>query len=112
MSKIGVFDSGVGGMSVVKALRAALTDEEIIFANDAKHVPYGTKTPNEIFGYVLPILQEMVRQECEIIVIACNTVTTTLIQRLRNEISVPLVGIEPMIKTAAAKTIVACASCS
>ncbi len=101
MTKIGVFDSGVGGLSVARVLRQALPNDEVLFANDATHVPYGNKPMDQIHGYVLPILQEMTSQGCELIVIACNTVTTNLITQLRDEVAVPLVGMEPMVKVAA-----------
>ncbi len=102
--KIGVFDSGVGGISVARAIKVALPDYDVLYVADKDHVPYGTKTPREIHGYVLPILQDLVNRGCKAIVIACNTVTTTMIGTLRQEISVPLVGIEPMVKPAAALT--------
>ncbi len=102
--KIGVFDSGIGGLSVARALEAALPDDEIVFVDDRKHLPYGTKAPEELLGYVVPILEDLVQQGCELIVIACNTVTTTLISELRAKVSVPLVGIEPMVKPAAERT--------
>lgn len=102
--KVGVFDSGVGGLSVVKAIEKALPDYEVIYATDKEHLPYGTKTPRQIHSYVVPILEDMVSQGCKIIVIACNTVTTNIIVTLRNEIKVPLVGIEPMVKPAAELT--------
>lgn len=100
MRTVGVFDSGMGGISVANAIKQALPDYEIIFIDDAIHLPYGSKAPEELLGYVLPILQQMVKEGCEVIVIACNTVTTTLISELRNVIKVPLVGIEPMVKPA------------
>jgi glutamate racemase len=99
--KIGVFDSGVGGLSVVHAIEAALPDYEVVYATDKEHLPYGNKTPQQLHGYVLPILEDLVGRGCEVIVIACNTVTTNIIVTLRSEISVPLVGIEPMVKPAA-----------
>lgn len=99
--KIGVFDSGMGGLSVAEAIKRELPDHEIIFVNDAEHLPYGSKTPEELLGYVVPILEGLVEQGCEVIVVACNTVTTTLITELRERISVPLVGMEPMVKPAA-----------
>ncbi len=101
MRTIGVFDSGMGGFSVANAVKEKLPDYEVIFRDDASRLPYGNKTPSEIQSYVVPILEEMVAEGCEVIVIACNTVTTTLIQELRKIIDVPLVGIEPMIKPAA-----------
>lgn len=102
--KIGVFDSGVGGLSVANAIQAALPDYEILYADDHEHVPYGTRQPAEILGFVEPILEGLVNQGCEAIVIACNTVTTTLIDRLRQGVAVPLVAVEPMVKPAAKRT--------
>lgn len=102
--KIGVFDSGVGGTSVAKALSAALPEYDIVLRQDKENLPYGTKSPEQLLSLVTPILQEMISAGCEIIVIACNTVTTTIITQLREQIKVPLVGIEPMIKPAANMT--------
>lgn len=102
--KIGVFDSGVGGQAVVRAIQAALPELEIEYAEDRKNVPYGTKTPEELFSLTLPILNMLSKNGCELIVIACNTVTTTIIQKLRTSLPVPLVGMEPMVKTAAKQT--------
>lgn len=102
--KIGVFDSGVGGLSVANAIEKALPNVEVLFVNDAEHVPYGTKTPEIVYSYVLPILKKLVKDGCDVIVIACNTVTTTSIKKLRDEIKVPLIGMEPMVKSAALQT--------
>ncbi len=101
MAKIGVFDSGVGGLSVARSIERALPDETVIFACDKENMPYGNKSPEQVLGFVMPILQGMVNEGCQTIVIACNTVTTTLIEELRNRLPVPLVGIEPMVKPAA-----------
>lgn len=100
--KVGVFDSGIGGLSVVNAIKSQLPQIEVIFKNDAEHVPYGTRTIDEIYGFTKPILNSLVEDGCAVIVVACNTVTTNLIKKLREEVSVPLVGMEPMIKPAAA----------
>lgn len=102
--KIGVFDSGLGGLSVANALTKAFAEHEIVFRHDSKHVPYGTKKPAVILGYVEPILKKLVDEGCAVIVIACNTVSTTLINELRERIAVPLVAIEPMVKPAAKLT--------
>ncbi len=104
MHTIGVFDSGRGGESVARAIRETFPDSEVIFRDDSAHLPYGNKTPEQLLDLVTPILQEMIEQGCEVIVIACNTVTTTIIRQLREQISVPLVGIEPMVKPAAQQT--------
>jgi len=102
--KIGVFDSGKGGLSVAKAVRKHLPEAEVVFRDDVRHLPYGSKPPEELLGYVVPILEEMVETGCKVVIIACNTVTTTLITALREHITVPLIGIEPMVKPAAELT--------
>lgn len=103
--KIGVFDSGVGGLSVAKAIEKALPDAEVIFEHDTpEHFPYATKSPDEIYGYVVPIIQDLVDRNCDAIVIACNTVSTTLIRRLRGAFATPFVALEPMVKPAAVLT--------
>lgn len=102
--KIGVFDSGVGGKSVAKAVETALPQHVVIYREDRKNIPYGTKTPEELYALVRPILDAMVKEGCELIVIACNTVTTTIINRLRTHFKIPLIGIEPMLKPASEQT--------
>jgi len=102
--KIGVFDSGIGGRSVANTIRKALPEHEVLYAQDKENVPYGLKSPEVLFKLVLPILEDLVDKGCDIIVIACNTVTTTLIEDLRTVLPVPLVGIEPMVKPAASLT--------
>jgi glutamate racemase len=112
--KIGVFDSGIGGKSVADAIALALPNDEIIFANDSEHVPYGTREPQEIFSFIVPIFQNLVDNGCQVIVVACNTVTTTLIEQLRQTFNVPFVAVEPMVKPAAqltgSKVIAVCAT--
>ena len=103
--KVGVFDSGIGGLSVAKAIEKALPDTEVIFVHDTPdHFPYATKTPDEIYGYVTPIFQDLVDKRCAVIVVACNTVSTTLIKRLREAFPTPMVALEPMVKPAAVLT--------
>jgi glutamate racemase len=99
-----VFDSGVGGAGVAQAIQEALPELEVYYADDHEHIPYGNRDPEEIKGFVVPILQALVDEGCEAIVIACNTVTTTLITDLRDIVSVPLIGTEPMVKPAAETT--------
>lgn len=112
--KVGVFDSGKGGLSVVHVIQNYLPELEVLYVNDQKNVPYGTKTPERLLELVVPILQKMVKSECQAIVIACNTVTTTIIKELRELIAVPLVAVEPMVKPAClltkSKTIAVCAT--
>jgi glutamate racemase len=104
MSKIGVFDSGVGGQAFVNAITAAIPDAEVIYKTDKKNLPYGTKSKEQLHSLVSPILESMVDAGCEVIVIACNTVTTILIEDLRRELKVSLIGVEPMVKVAAQAT--------
>ena len=103
-SKIGVFDSGVGGLSVAQAIEKALPKIEILFVNDAEHVPYGDKSMDLVYSYVAPILKKLEKEKCDVIVIACNTVSTNLIEKLRQTIKVPLIGMEPMVKSASEQT--------
>lgn len=102
--KVGVFDSGVGGQAVADAIKAAMPELEVDYREDHEHVPYGSKTPIELLGLVTPILEAMAADGCRVIVIACNSVTTTIISELRERISVPIIGIEPMIKPASQQT--------
>jgi glutamate racemase len=102
--RIGVFDSGVGGQSVVNAIQKELPDLEIIYKEDRAHVPYGSRPVEEIYGFVKPIFQQFIDEGCKVIMVACNTVTTNLISRLRSDFPVPMVGMEPMVKPAAEQT--------
>jgi glutamate racemase len=112
--KIGVFDSGLGGLSVANAVRKALPEHEILFYNDHEHVPYGTKTKEELLSLSLPLLKQMQSVGCQVIVIACNTLTTNVIDQLRAKLQVPLVAVEPMVKPAVdlseSKVIAVCAT--
>lgn len=112
--KIGVFDSGVGGQSVANAIQKALPQHEVIYKADKENVPYGNKDIEQIHGFVLPILNMLSNLGCEVIVVACNTVSTNLIEQLRKEIEVPLIAMEPMVKPASemtkSKVIAVCAT--
>lgn len=101
--RIGVFDSGMGGKSVASTIQKAFPNDEVIFVSDQKNVPYGSKSPSRLYKLVLPILQELASQT-DVIVIACNTVSTTLAKPLREAVAVPLVTLVPMVKPAAALT--------
>ncbi len=102
--KIGVFDSGVGGQSVANAIKSALPEHQVLYAEDTKNVPYGNKSPKELLALVTPLLTSLIDDGVEVIVIACNTVTTTCIEELRKTFKIPLIGIEPMLKPASQQT--------
>lgn len=101
--RIGVFDSGVGGLSVGWTIQQAFPDDKVEVVEDVENLPYGTKTPQQLFELTLPILTDMAKR-CQVIVIACNSLTTNCIADLRTAIPVPLVGLEPMVKPAAEQT--------
>ena len=102
--KIGVFDSGIGGLSMARAIEINIPNVEVLLREDRKNVPYGNKSAAELLKLVTPILKEMEKSGCEVIVIACNTVSTAIINELRAQSSVPLIAMEPMIKPAAEQT--------
>ena len=102
---IGVFDSGVGGLSVLHHIRAALPDADLIYVADSAHVPYGDKSPAYIEARSLALTRFLVGQGAEAIVIACNTATAAAAHMLRVKFSrMPIVAMEPAIKPAVAAT--------
>lgn len=102
-ARIGVFDSGVGGISVASAIKKALPDCEVFLREDKENLPYGNKTPQQLKKLVTPILNKL-SNETDVIVVACNTVSTTIITDLRKAIPLPLIAMEPMVKPAAELT--------
>lgn len=101
---IGVFDSGVGGLSVLQHIRATLPDARLIYVADSAHVPYGDKTPTYIAARSLVLTQFLIEQGAEAIVIACNTATAAAAQILREKYSLPIIAMEPAVKPAVAAT--------
>ncbi len=89
---------------MANAIKGALPNSEVILREDHQHVPYGTKQPKQILGFIMPIFNDLVNEGCDVIVIACNTVSTTLIGELRKQYAVPLIAVEPMVKLAAKLT--------
>ncbi len=102
---LGVFDSGLGGLTVVRALRAALPDEDIVYLGDTARVPYGTKGPATVTRYALACARHLVGRDVKAIVVACNTVSAVAPERLKVELDLPVVSvIEPGARTAANAT--------
>ena len=101
---IGVFDSGVGGLSVLRALRAQLPQEDFVYLSDAAHAPYGERTDDYVSARALRVADYLVAQhEVKALVVACNTATAAAILMLRARWpDLPIVGIEPALKPAAA----------
>ena len=102
---IGVFDSGLGGLSVLAALVDALPQADFCYYADTAHVPYGSKSDAHIQQRVLAIGHELAGMGCGLLVVACNTATAAAVQALRAaHPAIPVVGIEPGIKPAARDT--------
>lgn len=101
---IGVFDSGVGGLSVLRAVRAALPHEDLVYVADSGHAPYGDKSLQHITQRTLHVGQWLALNGVDAITIACNTATVVAAQALREQTHLPVVAIEPAIKPAVALT--------
>lgn len=100
---IGVFDSGLGGLTVVRALRTLLPDESLIYVGDTARVPYGPKSPETVRRFSRQIADWLVAQHVKAIVIACNTATAHALDDLRTHVDVPVIGvIEPGARAAVA----------
>lgn len=103
--KLGVFDSGIGGEAVAMALQQTFPDATILTVNDRAHVPYGDKSPEKIISLTDAAIQPLLAANCDVIIIACNSATTAAIETLRTKYPQrKFIGIEPMIKPAAALT--------
>lgn len=102
---IGVFDSGIGGLTVVRALRQALPQEPIVYLGDTARVPYGTKSAATVIRYSLQIMDFLLKRRIKYLLIACNTATAYAIEALRAEAPVPVMGVvDPGARVAAAAT--------
>lgn len=98
---IGVFDSGIGGLSILTELVKLLPHESFIYYADQKNCPYGGKSEAEIQTLSTKIVDLLIGKDCKTVVIACNTATSAAIALLRDTYSIPFVGIEPALKPAA-----------
>jgi len=103
-SFIGLFDSGVGGLTLLPALRSILPNEQFLYISDDAYAPYGVKSKEEIIERCNIVVQSLLDKGCKIIIVACNTATTNAIETLRATYSIPFIGIEPAIKPAALKS--------
>ena len=99
-SPIGVFDSGVGGIGTLAALRRELPQERFLFYGDTANAPYGTKSREEVMGCINRIMQHLLAQDVKAVVIACNTATAVAAAELRAKYTLPIIGIEPALKPA------------
>ncbi|MGB7814987.1 MAG: glutamate racemase [Methylotenera sp.] len=98
---IGVMDSGVGGISVLKHVHALLPHEHLMYVADSKYAPYGNKTPEEITARCFAIADFLIAQNVKALVVACNTATAAAIDAMREKYALPIIGMEPAVKPAA-----------
>jgi len=104
-SLIGIFDSGVGGLSVLRQIRAHLPNQPVLYLADQAHVPYGPRPLEEVRQFSVSITRFLIEQGVRLIVVACNTASAAALQHLRKTFpDIPFVGMEPAVKPAAEQT--------
>ena len=101
---IGVFDSGVGGLSVLREVRRELPAEDLIYVADSGYAPYGDRPEDYVRGRAIAIMEFLRAQNVKAVVVACNTATGIAVDALRARYAEPIVAIEPAVKPAAAQT--------
>jgi len=102
---IGIFDSGVGGLSVLRSVRELLPNEDLIYLADQAHVPYGSRSLAEVRKFSVGITRYLLEQNTKLVVVACNTASAAALHHLRDVFPpVPFVGMEPAVKPAAETT--------
>jgi glutamate racemase len=101
---IGLFDSGVGGLSVARHIQMELPSERLLYIADSAYAPYGTKTAAEVEERAVKLSRYLIQRRVKALVVACNTATAAAITRLRSLHSIPIIGMEPAIKPAVALT--------
>lgn len=101
---IGVFDSGVGGLSVWREMIKLMPDERFVYVSDSGHCPYGPKPREEVIDRSRKITEYLINRGVDMIVVACNTATAAAIESLRSSYTIPFVGMEPAVKPAALNT--------
>ena len=102
---LGVFDSGVGGLSVLRAIRGQLPEQDVIFLGDQAHVPYGSRSLEEVQAFSEAITRFLLEQGTRLVVVACNAASAAALRSLRQIFpKIPFVGMEPAVKPAAEQT--------
>jgi glutamate racemase len=98
---IGIFDSGVGGLSILQEVKKVLPKENFIFVGDQKNMPYGGKTRKQLQNYTDKIMAFFVQRNVKAVIVACNTATVYAIDFLREKYKMPIIGTVPVVKTIA-----------
>ena len=97
---IGIFDSGLGGISTLREMRKLLPGEHFIYYGDTGNAPYGTKTRDEVLQCVSRVVDRLLKEQIKALVIACNTATSVAAAQLRKDLQIPVIGMEPALKPA------------
>ena len=97
---VGVFDSGIGGISTLREMIRELPDERFLYYGDVAHAPYGTKSTEEVIACVRTVVDHLLEREIKALVIACNTATGAAAAVLRKELTIPVIAMEPALKPA------------
>ena len=104
-STIGMLDSGVGGLTILREIRKQIPAQPLIYLADQAHVPYGQRSQDEVRGFAKEITRYLLAQGAGLIVVACNTASVAALKYLRDEFpQIPFVGMEPAVKPAAEQT--------
>src|SRR5690349_12884324 len=99
---IGIFDSGIGGLTVAAAIRQALPQERLLYYGDTEHIPYGDRSLREVRAFSASIARTLLARGCKMIVIACNTASAAALMQLREAYPhTTFIGMEPAVKPAA-----------
>lgn len=101
---VGIFDSGIGGLSVAREIRATMPAEPLVYLADTAYCPYGGRPTQQIQARSVAAVAELISQGCKAVVVACNTASGAALELLRAEFSIPIVGLEPAVKPAAEAT--------
>ena len=97
---IGIFDSGLGGISVLAEALKVLPAENYLYYGDNLHIPYGDKSPEEVLALTHQAMDKLTQLRCKAIVLACNTATSAAAGAMRQELDLPIIGMEPALKPA------------
>src|SRR5579862_3953670 len=92
-NSIAIFDSGFGGLTAMRHIRALLPQENIIYFGDTARLPYGNKSPETLFNYCVENVSFLLEQQIKVLVIACHTACTTALERLKDKYPIPIIGI-------------------
>ena len=101
---IGIFDSGIGGLSIARQIHQRLPNEDLLYVADSIHAPYGEKSESYITDRAFSMSEFLIQRNVKAIVVACNTATVSSIKALRSKYTIPIIGVEPGVKPAVFNT--------